>query len=212
MNNILSENPFIAVFDHVLDNNLIPLLKSVEFKPNQGSARYPHSKKNNQIPRLITWDCSTGYANPDITQQVIDQIVSYLKKNTGDAYNSNPDTVICQINQYKENQYFSSHVDYYDPSYFNKLKKKNPNLKPKDNRIAAVVIYLNDDFQGGETEFNLLNLTVKPQTGRILYIKYADHGQTDLLTLHEAKPILKGTKYIVTMLFTQLHSINESNI
>ena len=35
-------------------------------------------------------------------------------------------------------------------------------------RYLAFLVYLNDDFKGGETDFPYNNLTVKPKTGTVL--------------------------------------------
>lgn len=54
--------------------------------------------------------------------------------------------------------------------------------------ILSFLIYLNDDFEGGETEFRRV-ATVKPKTGMVLVFHHPMR--------HEGKEILSGVKYVL---------------
>ena len=54
--------------------------------------------------------------------------------------------------------------------------------------IFSFLIYLNDDFEGGETEFRKVT-TVKPKTGMALVFHHPIR--------HEGKEIISGTKYVL---------------
>ena len=56
----------------------------------------------------------------------------------------------------------------------------------EQSRITFM-IYLNDDFEGGETVFD--NLTIKPKTGSALCFIHE--------LKHEGKAIISGTKYVL---------------
>ena len=60
------------------------------------------------------------------------------------------------------------------------------------NRILAWMLYLNDDFEGGETEFLYQKLRVKPKRGRLLI------WPTAFTHTHRGGLVLKGSKYILT--------------
>jgi predicted 2-oxoglutarate/Fe(II)-dependent dioxygenase YbiX len=51
----------------------------------------------------------------------------------------------------------------------------------------SLVIYLNDDYEGGEIHFPKLNLTIKPMAGTIVAFPAT--------TLHESRPVTKGNKW-----------------
>jgi|APCry1669192269_1035402.scaffolds.fasta_scaffold02950_5 prolyl 4-hydroxylase len=92
-----------------------------------------------------------------------------------------------QIQKYSTGQQYLSHVDYFD--------------KPVD-RIATAIIYLNDDFIGGETMFTRLNIKVKPMQGSMLFFYYGyEHKSANLSTEHASLPIISGTKQIITVWF-----------
>ena len=65
------------------------------------------------------------------------------------------------------------------------------------NRTATWMIYLNEDFEGGETEFFYQKRRIKPTTGTVV-IWPAGYTHT-----HRGNLVLKGTKYIVTGWFYQ---------
>jgi hypothetical protein len=63
-------------------------------------------------------------------------------------------------------------------------------------RSISVLIYLNDDYEGGEIEFPNFNLKIKPKSGTlILFPSNYAYG-------HIAHPVTSGTKYVIV---TWLH-------
>lgn len=66
---------------------------------------------------------------------------------------------------------------------------------PGSNRFLSCILYLNDDYEGGELEFVYYNEKFKMDKGSlIIFPSYFSHA-------HIAHPVLSGTKYaIVTWL------------
>jgi len=93
---------------------------------------------------------------------------------------------------YEVGQYFKPHNDFFTgPAY-------NMHCKASGNRTHTLMIYLNDDYEGGETNFPTLNKKVKAVTGKALW--WANMSDNKVLpeTLHEGMPVTSGKKYIVT--------------
>jgi prolyl 4-hydroxylase len=69
-----------------------------------------------------------------------------------------------------------------------------------NQRIATVLIYLNDDFEGGETRFPNLGISIKPQKGKAVFFWVSDRKNRWVYeeTLHGGDPVLKGQKWIAT--------------
>jgi prolyl 4-hydroxylase len=66
-------------------------------------------------------------------------------------------------------------------------------------RKVTHLIYLNDNFEGGETHFVNLNLKIKPETGKsILFWNHDDNGDLFEVSLHQGMPVKNGMKYICT--------------
>lgn len=57
------------------------------------------------------------------------------------------------------------------------------------SRILSTVTYLNDDYEGGEIEFQHSNIKIKPPAGSIIFFP------SNFLYVHEVHPIIEGYKY-----------------
>lgn len=70
-------------------------------------------------------------------------------------------------------------------------------LNREKDRLFTALIYLNDNFEGGETQFVNKNLTITPLQGRLILWKNLSSGKCDPLSLHAGNPVKSGTKYIL---------------
>lgn len=67
---------------------------------------------------------------------------------------------------------------------------------PTNHRFHTLLIYLNDDFAGGETFFPELNRSVQPKQGSALYFLNRDVDNSVLLySAHAGLPVTEGQKY-----------------
>ncbi|MGJ4729257.1 prolyl hydroxylase family protein [Luteimonas sp. SDU101] len=63
-------------------------------------------------------------------------------------------------------------------------------------REWTMLVYLNDDFEGGETFFPLLDLSVRPETGAMLVFRNkSGDGSVNGCSLHAGSPVSRGIKY-----------------
>lgn len=93
------------------------------------------------------------------------------------------------ILNYKPGQEYKEHFDYF----------ASTSESASNNRIATLVIYLNDVEEGGSTFFPKLNFSVCPKKGMAVYFEYFYNDQTlNELTLHGGAPVVKGEKWIAT--------------
>ncbi len=64
-------------------------------------------------------------------------------------------------------------------------------------RIATLLLYLNDDYEGGELEFPKVGLRRRGRKGDAIYFANVDAaGAPDPLSLHAALPVTRGEKWI----------------
>lgn len=56
-------------------------------------------------------------------------------------------------------------------------------------RVLSVLLYLNDDYEGGEIEFRHSDLVIKPDPGSVLFFP------SNFLYVHEVHPVTKGPRY-----------------
>jgi prolyl 4-hydroxylase len=99
-----------------------------------------------------------------------------------------------QVVKYAKGGYYNEHHDsfpYYDPVY----------MSQGGHRILTALIYLNDDFEGGETRFVTLDENISPKKCSALFFhplnkeKMRCHPKA----LHCGMPVLSGEKYVANI-------------
>jgi prolyl 4-hydroxylase len=100
-----------------------------------------------------------------------------------------------QILHYGPGAQYRPHFDFFDPE----LAGNDKVLAMGGQRVATLVMYLNDVAAGGSTVFPEVGLDVLPRRGSAVYFAYAsDDGQLDRRTLHGGSPVASGEKWIAT--------------
>ena len=64
------------------------------------------------------------------------------------------------------------------------------------DRLATFLMYLNDDYEGGDLDFVKVGFSYKGKTGDGLFFASMREGKPDPQSLHGARPITQGEKYI----------------
>lgn len=93
---------------------------------------------------------------------------------------------------YEPGQFFKPHNDFFSGSAYDK------HCLSSGNRTFTFMIYLNDDFEGGETNFPQLETSVKPKKGKAVIWRNTKDGVGISETLHEGQSVVNGKKYIIT--------------
>jgi predicted 2-oxoglutarate/Fe(II)-dependent dioxygenase YbiX len=72
-------------------------------------------------------------------------------------------------------------------------------LKRYGQRIATFLLYLNEDFEGGETDFPSVGISHRGRRGDALFFANVDPaGAPDRMALHAGKPPTRGEKWILS--------------
>ena len=76
-----------------------------------------------------------------------------------------------------------------------------PKWTEHGGRKYTVLIYLNDDYEGGETHFKILDTKIKGNTGDIVFFKnmLKDSQQSDPNSIHSGTPIKSGEKWLLNL-------------
>lgn len=97
-----------------------------------------------------------------------------------------------QVVKYEEGQFYGEHYDYFDLTIESHRQHHMGN-----QRSMTVLLYLNDQFEDGDTVFSELNLIVKPSKGTALWFyNVKEDGSNEPLTLHAGLPPKNGVKWI----------------
>lgn len=100
-----------------------------------------------------------------------------------------------QVLHYRAGAEYKPHFDYFPDHESGSV----PHLAQSGQRVATLVMYLNDVIEGGETVFPDIGLSITPRRGSAAYFAYFNSlGQVDPATLHAGAPVLAGEKWIAT--------------
>lgn len=98
------------------------------------------------------------------------------------------------ILKYEKGQYYKWHYDAILPST-DKLTKE---IQSFGQREKSIILYLNDKFQGGETEFKSPFLSLKPKMGHYIMFDNLDENNKPS-SIHRGAEVLYGEKWVMTI-------------
>jgi prolyl 4-hydroxylase len=155
------------------------------------------------VPAQV-WDSATGQgrADPNRTNRALelklgdmDVVVAAIRARISAASNL-PVPVFepPQVMHYRPGEEFRPHHDFLDPTQPGHAAE----LARFGQRIATFLIYLNDDFEGGETRFIRTGFSHRGRKGDALLFANIDAATRapDPLTLHAGMPPTRGEKWI----------------
>lgn len=122
-------------------------------------------------------------------------IISKLRKRFAKITNSDieqQETPISVI-KYSEGDYYLPHFDFFGGV------SNLPHSEAGD-RLFTGIVYLNDDYEGGETKFVSEEVSIKAKQGDLLvWTNLNRDGTPNRNTKHSGLPITKGNKFIVVI-------------
>lgn len=94
---------------------------------------------------------------------------------------------------YETGQRFAPHFDFLDPAAPGHAR----DLGELGQRVATALLYLNDGYEGGETDFPALRWRYKGEVGDLLVFDNVDQGGApDRRTFHAGLPPMRGEKWL----------------
>ncbi|OZI62574.1 hypothetical protein CAL28_25825 [Bordetella genomosp. 11] len=98
-----------------------------------------------------------------------------------------------QVLHYRVGAEYRPHFDFFPPD----ARGTPVILQRGGQRLASVLMYLNEPTCGGGTTFPEIGVTVGAQRGQALFFSYADPHR-DTKTLHGGQPVIAGEKWLAT--------------
>jgi hypothetical protein len=96
---------------------------------------------------------------------------------------------------YAVGEQITDHYDFVDPQSPNYLQ----HIREHGQRMATFLMYLNDDFEGGATDFPHFGVRQEAVLGMgLCFLNALPDGQPDTRMLHAGLPPLRGEKWIVS--------------
>ncbi len=98
---------------------------------------------------------------------------------------------------YRPGETYRPHYD-----YIPETPENAGQLAARGQRVRTLLVYLNDGFEGGETDFPSLGLRLRPPPGTaLLFSSVTADGALDRATLHAGLPPRSGDKWLISKWF-----------
>ncbi len=125
-----------------------------------------------------------------------DPFTLMLQRRIDDLVGLDPDTgETIQGQRYTPGQEFCPHFDHFNPDqpFWDREMGRG------GQRSWTAMAYLNAVEEGGSTDFPKVDLSIPPQRGALLvWNNMAVDGTPNPNSLHAGRPVVKGTKYVLT--------------
>ena len=174
------ENPSVRIVRGLLlESECRYLMTLAEPALQPSSVIDPQSGKRIPHPVRTSAGMSFGPVNEDLVVHAINRRLAAV---TGtDVSWGEP----LHILRYSPRQEYKPHVDAL-PGVVNQ-------------RAWTILVYLNEDFAGGETRFTEIGLTTRGKAGdAVIFRNTLDDGRADPRTRHAGLPVTSGTKWLAT--------------
>jgi len=151
----------------------------------------------------MVWDAAAGTPKVDamrtnrtrdLLRRDMDVVLAVLRARISAATRL-PEEIFetAQVMRYEPGQEFKLHHDYLDPLIPGQLL----DMERRGQRIGTVLIYLNDDFEAGETEFPFAGIKLRGKKGDALFFtNVTPTGEPDVKALHSGNSPTSGEKWI----------------
>jgi hypothetical protein len=99
------------------------------------------------------------------------------------------------IMHYDVGEEFRDHFDFLDPS----VPAYGQEIARMGQRVGTFLVYLNDDYEGGETAFPKLGVAHRGAKGSGFYFRSCDAaGKPDVRSTHAGRPTTSGEKWVLS--------------
>lgn len=141
-----------------------------------------------------------SYSDSAIAREVLKKASVLLQIHWSQAENM-------QVVHYGEGEEYQPHKDAFEPNSI-RLEPQQTGAIPssgnvRGNRVATVLLYLNDVPEGGGTRFPRYGKIINPQKGKAVIFTntYIGTQVPDPSSEHGADPVIKGEKWAVNLWF-----------
>lgn len=99
---------------------------------------------------------------------------------------------IGKLLHYKPGETFGRHSDFLQAGMQDEIAAHG-------QRVATFLVYLSDDYEGGETEFTEVGYKFKARKGdALMFINVDANGEPDPMSMHAGLPTTRGEKWVLS--------------
>jgi prolyl 4-hydroxylase len=100
-----------------------------------------------------------------------------------------------EVLHYEGGEQYRPHIDFFHPS----RPIYETEMRLRGQRVKTCLVYLNSNYDGGETEFPKLNIRFRGEVGEALvFDNTTPDGSGDMNTLHAGLPPVNGVKWLLS--------------
>lgn len=158
----------------------------------------PASGEQREHPMRTATTCAFGPLDRDLIVAIMQERAARIS-NVPVAQHEAPNVI-----SYEPGQKFDRHYDFFEPQ----APGYEQEVLTQGQRVITVVTYLNDDFDGAPTQFPLLGLEFKGETGdAVAFSNVLGDGAPDRNTLHAGLPPTQGRKWVLSQWIRSLRQV-----
>jgi prolyl 4-hydroxylase len=177
-----------------LYNNLITQ-QEAEYILNYTKDKFTTSKILSGLDKTIRKSETTWInKDDDVVNKIYDRLSKIFKFDKRNAEQ-------LQVVKYTPGGYYKEHHD----ACCEQTEHCNDFTKNSGQRVLTILIYLNDDFEEGGTNFPTLHLNLKPQKyGGVVFYPLANNKTCHPDSLHSGIAVKSGVKYVCNIWIREL--------
>lgn len=180
-----------------------PRLRAIRGFASRAECEWIIAKARPKLGPAMIWDAEsgTGKLDPNRNNSALElrltdmDVVTAMVRARISTATRLPEPVFetSQVLHYSVGQEFRPHFDFLD----SRKPGTAADIARRGQRIATFLIWLNDGFEGGETQFPDAGISFTGRTGDALFwANVLPNGQPDPLTLHAGRAPSRGEKWI----------------
>jgi prolyl 4-hydroxylase len=163
-----------------------------------------------KLVKALTYGKNEEYRTANITwidekTELTNKIKNIVSEKTNLPIKNQEDIHVVKYNIGGE---YKVHYDFFRPNT-NHLQSEVQN---GGQRMYSCLFYINDDFDGGETDFPKVNYRVDPQIGKLVIWKNLnDDLSVNYNSIHAGLPVISGEKWIC-IVWVRENNFNKNTI
>ena len=184
------QDPYIGTLDNFLTDSEIDYVLNVDQDLlHPGLVSGVAGKEVSE--HRTSWNTRLPSGTDPVLIQIANKLCSLIKRH--------PNTMEeLSLIRYRPGEYYLPHVDAYDYRYGNITDDLH-----MSQRVLTVIMYLNDDYLGGHTNFPELDISITPKKGRALLFHNVRENANfaNPLSKHQGQEVTQGTKWLLMAMF-----------
>jgi hypothetical protein len=212
---LLAEDTWAELFGAIAPVEEIQLAREPRVALNPGwlpvmACRLLAAAAISELQPSLTYDPASGQqiANPVRTSYsmtfmpwLLDPSVAFIQRRLATHCAMQPyQCEVLGLLRYQPGQVYQLHYD----AFAEDQPGADLMLRDGGQRIRTALVYLNDEYVGGETRLEYLDISVKGSTGDLLVFDNVNaQGQRHRDSLHTGKPVQSGTKWLLSQWYRE---------